>query len=133
AQSGALVDLVATGARIVEPDHRVVSGAMYPPPPGTVSMRTADPEPRVPGAPSFVVASADTLAYAVATGTVGDPRSFKRPVRVTIPRALPTDDVLILRDKKGEAPGSSKMPAAPPVVPWRGPLTLDVLEGLPRS
>ena len=34
----------------------------------------ADPEPRVPGAPTFVVASAETLAYAVATGTVGDPR-----------------------------------------------------------
>src|SRR5690606_18523638 len=49
-------------------------------------------------APRFVVASAETLAYAVATGSVGDPRSFKRPVRVTVPRALPTDDVLVLRD-----------------------------------
>jgi aconitate hydratase len=130
AQSGALVDLVATGARIVEPDHRVVSGAIYPPPPGTVSMRTADPEPRVPGAPTFVVASAETLAYAVATGTVGDPRSFKRPVRVTIPRALPTDDVLILRDKKGAEVSAKKAPALPVANAWKGPLTLDVREGL---
>ena len=130
AQSGALVDLVATGARIVEPDHRVVSGAIYPPPAGTVSMRTADPEPRVPGAPTFVVASAETLAYAVATGAVGDPRSFKRPVRVTIPRALPTDDVLILRDKKGAEVSAKKAPVLPAANAWKGPLTLDVQEGL---
>jgi aconitate hydratase len=130
AQSGALVDLVATGARIVEPDHRVVSGAIYPPPTGTLSMRTSDPEPRVPGVPSFVVASAETLAYAVATGAVGDPRSFKRPVRVTIPRALPTDDVLILRDKKGVESSAKKAPNVPTTIPWKGPLTLDVQEGV---
>jgi aconitate hydratase len=133
AQSGALVDLVATGARIVEPDHRVVSGAIYPPPTGTLSMRTSDPEPRVPGVPSFVVASAETLAYAVATGAVGDPRSFKRPVRVTIPRALPTDDVLILRDKKGVESSAKKAPNVPATTPWKGPLTLDVHEGFPGA
>src|SRR5262245_40881249 len=133
AQSGALLDLVATGARVIEPDRRVVSAAIYPPPSSGVSLRTADPEPRVHGSPSFVVGSAETLAYAVATGMVGDPRSFKRPVRVTVPRALPTDDVLILRDKKGELAGARKMPSAPAVVPWRGPLTLDVLEGVPHA
>jgi len=134
AQSGALVDLVATGARIVEPDRRVVSSEIYPPPPRGVSLRTADPEPRIPGAPAFVVASAETLAYAVATGTVGDPRSFKRPVRVTVPRALPTDDVLILRDKKGADQAAKKPPMPPPAVPWKGPgpLTLEVQEGVPR-
>ncbi|HET9958277.1 MAG TPA: 3-isopropylmalate dehydratase, partial [Polyangiaceae bacterium] len=50
----------------------------------------------------FVVGSAETLAYAVATGTLGDPRSFKRPVRVTVPRTLPTDDVLIVRKAKAK-------------------------------
>jgi aconitate hydratase len=130
AQSGALVDLVATGARIVEPDHRVVDGGIYPPPPGALSMRTADAEPRIGGAPGFVVASAETLAYAVATGAVGDPRSFKRPVRVTIPRALPTDDVLILRDKKGLESSARKPPATTAVIPWKVAVTLDVHEGL---
>jgi aconitate hydratase len=130
AQTGALVDLVATGARIIEPDRRVVTGEIYPPQPGALSLRTADPEPRVPGAPAFVVASAETLAYAVATGTIGDPRSFKRPVRVTVPRALPTDDVLVLRDKKGETAAAKKAPSAPATLPWKGPLTLDVQEGL---
>jgi aconitate hydratase len=133
AQAGALVDLVATGARIVEPDRRVVTCEMYPPPPGGLSVRTSDPEPRVPGAPSFVVASAETLAYAVATGTIGDPRSFKRPVRVTIPRALPTDDVLVLRDKKGEQATAKKAPALPVAVPWKAAVTLEVLERLPRA
>jgi aconitate hydratase len=133
AGEGALVDLVATGARIVEPDRRVVSAEIYPPPPGAISMRTADPEPRVAGAPSFVVASAETLAYAVATGAVGDPRSFKRPVRVTIPRALPTDDVLVLRDKKGDQTAAKKAPALPAATPWKGPLTLEVRRGVPKA
>ncbi|MCK6591521.1 MAG: 3-isopropylmalate dehydratase, partial [Polyangiaceae bacterium] len=131
AQSGALVDLVATGARIIEPDRRVVAAEIYPPPPGGISLRTADPEPRIKGAPAFVVASAETLAYAVATGAVGDPRSFKRPVRVTVPRALPTDDVLILRDKKGEQLAGKSAALAPSPLPWKGALTLAVLDGVP--
>jgi len=132
AESGALFDLVATGARILEPDRRLLTGEIYPPPTTGLSLRTSDPEPRVSGSPTFVVASAETLAYAVATGVVGDPRSFKRPVRVTIPRALPTDDVLILRDKKGEPLAAKKNPVLPTKLAWNGPLTLDVVAGLPR-
>src|SRR6202035_2126065 len=82
-------------------DGRVMTGGIYPPPStGGLSLRTCDPEPRGSGRTPFVVASAETLAYAVASGEMGDPRSFKRPVRVTVPRALPTDDVLVAR--KGE-------------------------------
>ena len=105
AQSGALVDLVATGARLLEPDPRLVTGELYPPPnDGGVSLRTFDPEPSFPAsAQRFVVASGETLAFSVATGTVGDPRSFKRPVRVTVPRTLPTDDVLIVRKAKSKS------------------------------
>ncbi len=130
AQQGALVDLVATGARIIEPDSRVVTSEVYPPPDGALSLRTADPEPLVPGSGRFVIASAETLAYAVATGTVGDPRSFKRPVRVTVPRVLPTDDVLVLRDKKGDAAGTKKAPVTPALQPIKDPLSLEVVEGL---
>jgi len=100
ANTGALVDLVATGARLVEPDHRVISGELYPPVKGETSVRTFDPEPRANGANAFVVASAETLAYTVANGQIGDPRSFKRPVRVTVPRVFPTEDVLIIRPRK---------------------------------
>lgn len=131
AQSGALVDLIATGARLVEPDHRLVTGALYPPAPGGVSMRTFDPEPGTPPARRFVVASAETLAYAVASGQVGDPRSFKRPVRVTVPRTLPTDDVLILRKGKGKGKldDSAKVPPAAPPVPeaWKKATTLTLV------
>src|SRR5258706_2279476 len=102
-QAGALVDLIATGARIIEPDRRVVSGEIYATAPGQLSLRTSDREPRAGESRGFVVASAETLAYTVAKGTVGEPRSFKCPGPVTGPLALPTDDVLILRDRPKDA------------------------------
>ena len=88
------------------------------------------------GAPApFVVASAETLSYAVATGEIGNPRSFKRPVRVNVPRALPTDDVLVVRERRAADAGPKKERAAHPAVAtapapagWRGAQTLDVVE-----
>jgi aconitate hydratase len=134
--SGALTDLIATGARLIEPDTRILTPAgleLYPPNKDGLSVRTFDPEPqRSP----FVVASAETLAYAVATGEMGDPRSFKRAVKVTVPRALPTDDVLVARErrsegaKKGAAAQKTPAPPAPSTpVPWKGAQTLDLVEG----
>lgn len=125
AQSGALADLAATGARIIEPDRRTMLGTMYPPAPGKLSIRTCDSEPLAPG---FLVASAETLAYTVATGAVGDPRAFKRPVRVTIPRVLPTDDVLVLRERRAESSPTKRMVAAPvsAPTPWKGPVTVEL-------
>ncbi len=112
--AGALTDLLATGARLIEPDPRVMEGSLYPPPRAMLgdglSARTCDPEPTVAGthpAP-FVVASAETLSYAVATGEIGDPRAFKRPVRVTVPRALPTDDVLVVRERRAGDAGPKR-------------------------
>ncbi|HVJ90815.1 MAG TPA: aconitase family protein, partial [Labilithrix sp.] len=93
--TGALTDLIATGARFIEPDARVMTGELYPAPSGGLSARTHDLEPGITAPKSVAIASAESLAYAVATGEMGDPRGFKRPVRVTIPRALPTDDVLV--------------------------------------
>ncbi len=129
--SGALTDLIATGARLIEPDARVMTGELYPPVPGGLSARTQDLEPGSMAPRPVAIASAETLAYAVATGEMGDPRSFKRPVRVTIPRALPTDDVLVIRDRKGAAGDASKKAsiAASPATPWRGGGTLDVIDG----
>jgi len=122
AQSGALTDLAATGARILEPDRRCMTGTLYTPGPDKLSLRTCDPEPL--GTP-FVVASAETLAYAVATGVIGDPRSFKRPVRVTVPRLLPTDDVLVVRERRAEVSSlkrtatSTPLSAPPPAAGWK--------------
>ncbi|MFO0678725.1 MAG: aconitase family protein [Polyangiaceae bacterium] len=133
ASTGALTDLVATGARIVEPDRRVMTGELYPPVAGGESLRSYDPEPRAGGHGSFVVASAETLAYAVASGEIGDPRAFKRPVRVTVPRALPTDDVLVVREKKAlDVAKKDKVTfAVLPSQPWKGG-ALDVVDGALR-
>ena len=147
ASAGALADLLATGARLIEPDARVMDGSLYPPtranqttPADGLSARTCDPEPTVNGShpAPFVVASAETLSYAVATGEIGDPRAFKRPVRVTVPRALPTDDVLVVRERKAADAGVKKGAAQPaavapaPVVAsgWKGAQTLDVVEAV---
>ncbi|CAN5131325.1 hypothetical protein BH09MYX1_BH09MYX1_20340 [soil metagenome] len=99
ATEGALADLIATGARLIEPDHRLYEGTLYAPPAAGESVRTMGVDPDVPRRP--LVASPETLAYAAATGEIGDPRGFKRPVRVSVPRVLPTDDVLVVRDRKG--------------------------------
>lgn len=130
AQSGALVDLIATGARLLEADSRLLTGELYPPPHNGISMRTFDPEPDQP-ATRALIASAETLAYAVATGVVGDPRSFKRPVRVTVPRTLPTDDVLIVRKVKGKGKDGDGTRAAAleaaPVHGWQSAATLPLV------
>jgi aconitate hydratase len=117
-----------------------VTGALYAPPTTGVALRTFDPEPRPVPAPArgAVVASAETLAFAVATGEVGDPRAFKRPVRVTVPRALPTDDVLVARKaeraeraegaRKGEPARAVPRKEAVAAFPaWRAALTLDLV------
>lgn len=135
AHSGALVDLVATGARMVEPDRRLLSGEIYTPAPGQSSLRTFDADPPARTAFRFIVASAETLAYAVATGHIGDPRSFKRPVRVTVPRVFPTDDVLIVRQRKSDAAAPKKeiSPLATLSPGWNTTTTLDVVEGIPSD
>ena len=76
------------------------------------------------------IASAETLAYAVATGEVGDPRTFKRPVRVTVPRVLPTDDVLIARKgERGAATGSASAGKTDPErTAWRVAQTLQLVD-----
>jgi len=135
AKSGALIDLIATGARLIEPDRRVITGELYPPLAGGLSLRTFDPEPAVPKNRRFVVASAETLAFAVASGQVGDPRGFKRPVRVTVPRALPTDDVLVVRKVKSKGKGDSTdraQPSAPgaDTRAWAGEVTLELVSEL---
>ena len=133
AQSGALVDLIAAGARLIEPDHRITAGDLYPPPADGASIRTFDPNPGLAKEKRHIVASAETLAYAVANGQIGDPRSFKRPVRVTIPRTLPTDDVLVIRKSKAKGKGDAAppeptpMPKPPAPQPWDSELSLEVI------
>ncbi len=135
-QSDALVDLIATGARLIEPDYRVLTGQLYPPPKGGLSIRTYDAEPAPEGSTGAIVASAETLAYAVATGSIGDPRAFKRPVRITVPRTLPTEDVLFVRKQRSKGKKAEVSPEPAPAVvkaddaPWNGAQALQVITGL---
>jgi aconitate hydratase len=94
-RTGALADLVSAGARLCEPDARVLDGRFYP----GAQLRTSNADPSVKG---VFVASVETCAFAVTHGEIGDPRGFKRPVRVTVPRELPTDDVLIIRKDRAK-------------------------------
>jgi len=129
AGAGALTDFIATGARLIEPDARVVRGEMYAPPPGGLALQTFEREPGGAGQRALV-ASAETLAYAVATGELGDPRAFKRPVRVTVPRALPTDDVLVARKAERNAtPRASAGASSEPFTAWKSAQTLELVEG----
>jgi aconitate hydratase len=136
AQSDALGDLIATGARLVEPDFRVLTGELYPPARGSLSVRTYDAEPGQVGGSGFIVASAETLAYSVASGRIGDPRSFKRPVRITVPRLLPTEDVLVVRKQRTKGKRSEADAAPPTPAPerrspaWHAELPLGVMIGL---
>jgi aconitate hydratase len=136
AQSDALGDLIATGARLVEPDYRVLTGELYPPARGSLSVRTYDAEPGQVGGSRFIVASAETLAYSVASGRIGDPRSFKRPVRITVPRLLPTEDVLVVRKQRTKGKRSEADAAPPAPAPerrsptWYAELPLGVMTRL---
>ena len=137
AKTGALTDLLATGARLIEPDRLVQYGELYPAPSVDigVAVRTSDVDPCAPGAGSYIV-SAETLAYTVAHSQLGDPRAFKRPVRVQIPRELPTEDQLVVRERR-DAPGSTKKPpsvAVPPLAaPFKAAETLLVYEPASRA
>jgi aconitate hydratase len=132
AKTGALTDLLATGARLIEPDRLGTYGELYPPPSVDLgfSARTCDSEPCAPGPGAYIV-SAETLAYTVAHSQLGDPRAFKRPVKVQIPRELPTEDQLVVRERR-DAPGSTKKPPTVPVpplaAPYRAAETLNVYE-----
>jgi aconitate hydratase len=137
AQSEALGDLIATGARLVEPDFRVLTAELYPPGKDSLSVRTFDAEPGPSGGTGFIVASAETLAFSVASGKIGDPRNFKRPVRITVPRLLPTEDVLVVRKqrsaktKKADNEAAPQSPASGRRSPaWLTELPLGVLTGL---
>jgi aconitate hydratase len=131
AQTGALRDLIASGARLIEPDERVVSGKLYPPPASGAALRTCDPEPYLASRRMASVVSAETMAYAVVTGHIGDPRSFKRPVRVIVPRAMPTDDVLLsrrLERREGAASRpAKKLDAASVPTTWQSAHTLHLV------
>lgn len=109
ARTQTLADLVATGARFIEPDRRVLLGSLYPPQAGGHSLHTSAPPPSHQSL-TYLTTSAETLAFSVSQGEVGDPRRFKRQLRVIVPRQLPTDDTWLTRTET--SPSSTKRKTA---------------------
>jgi aconitate hydratase len=99
ATTGALADLVGAGARIVEPDPAILRGDVFAPSPTKGAGLTLTAFLRHEHAERAFAASPETLAMAVARGAVHDPKAFRRSPRLKLPRALPTDDVLIVRPR----------------------------------
>lgn len=108
-RDGVLLDLIAMGARIIEPDRRVLTGECYAPPSQDLSLVTFDPTD-TPAPSQRMTVSPDTLAFAAAHGQLGDPRGFRRQVRVALPRQLPTEDTLLLGGSRRD--GSPRRPRA---------------------
>lgn len=98
--SGALAQLVSVGGRLVEPDRRLHSGELHPTGPHP-RLTNIEPDAASLG-PFSLVASTETAALSVTAGELLDPRHFRRPARVAVPRQLPIEDSLILRPSAAE-------------------------------
>ncbi len=106
AREGALGDLVAAGARVIEPDRRLLEGSLHVTTPQQTSLRTFVTGGAGQAQPAYL-ASMETAAYCIASGHLGDPRALRRPARITLPRALPTDDTLLARQPRSTTAASA--------------------------
>jgi len=100
AHNGALADLVAAGARVLESACGPCVGMGQAPPTGVVSVRSSNrnfkgrsgtPDDRV------YLASPETCAVTALQGTITDPRQLGEPVTVEVPTRYAVDDNMILR------------------------------------
>jgi aconitate hydratase len=105
-RSGVYADLLATGARILEPACGPCIGIGQAPPAGVASVRTFNRNfPGRSGTDGDLVylCSPATAAATALAGAVADPRELGRPPRVTTPPADPTvDDRQILQPPSAE-------------------------------
>jgi len=99
ARSGALADLIAAGARILESACGPCIGMGQAPPTGGVSVRTFNRNfPGRSGTPSDLVylASPEVAAAAALTGVITDPRELGEPPHIEWPAEFHIDDRGIL-------------------------------------
>lgn len=99
AQNGALADLVAAGARILECTCGPCIGMGQAPPSGGVSVRTFNRNfrGRSGTADAFIyLASPEVAAATAITGVLTDPRELGEPVSVTLPDRFPVDDGMLI-------------------------------------
>lgn len=99
ARSGALSDLVAAGARILECACGPCVGVGQSPVSSGVSLRTSnrnfEGRSGTQDAQVYLV-GAETAAASAIAGVIADPRELGAPVRSTTPDSLPIDDSMII-------------------------------------
>jgi len=99
ALSGALADLIAAGARILESACGPCVGVGQAPPSGGVSLRTCNRnfEGRSgTGDAGVYLVSCEAAAAAALTGKITDPRDLGEPTAVDVPRRFLVDDSMII-------------------------------------
>ena len=99
ALSGALADLIAAGARILESACGPCVGVGQAPPSGGVSLRTCNRnfEGRSgTGDAGVYLVSCEAAAAAALTGKITDPRHLGEPTAVDVPRRFLVDDSMII-------------------------------------
>jgi aconitate hydratase len=125
ARSGALADLIAAGARILESACGPCIGMGQAPPTGAASLRTFNRNfPGRSGTPDdrIYLASPEVAAATALRGVISDPRELGEPPRIELPREFFIDDSMIIppADKPEEVeivrgPNIGPLPLAEPM------------------
>lgn len=107
ASTGALTQLLSAGARLIEPDARLLSGEWQPALEGQ-SLRSFTAQ-GASGEFGWHVASLETLCTSAIAGTLQDPRAARKIPKPSLPRELPIDDS-VLFDRKPTSPSTTLIP-----------------------
>ena len=131
ARDGALADLIAAGARILEASCGPCIGMGQAPPSGGVSVRSFnrnfEGRAGTPDAQVYLASPAICTAAAL-TGEITDPRKLGEPPAISLPERFYVDDRLIippLPPEEAEKVGIVRGPNIKPL-PRRGPLEDDI-------
>ena len=126
ARNGALADLIAAGARILESACGPCIGMGQAPATGVASLRSFNRN--FPGrsgtrGDQVYLASPEVCAASALTGRITDPRTLGAPPLVQWPQAMDVDDNMVIapRPATGPAPDLVRGPNIQPL-PLRGPL-----------
>lgn len=97
--SGAMADMIAAGARLVETACGFCNGVGQAPRSGGISLRTSNRNfPGRSGTPdaNLYLVSPETAAASAITGVITDPRILGDPIQVNLPAKFLTDDRMIV-------------------------------------
>jgi len=131
ARDGALADLIAAGARILEASCGPCIGMGQAPPSGGVSVRSFnrnfEGRAGTPDAQVYLASPAICTAAAL-TGEITDPRKFGEPPAISLPERFYVDDRLIIPPLPAEEAEKVEIMRGPNIkpLPRRGPLEDDI-------